>query len=90
MQFTMKGLDKLVATLEEDDFKLTKAYFNNIEQFQLVKQKGVFPYDFFDSMEKLNHSSLPSREIFFDTLNDKECSEKVRIFYFCLFIYHLM
>ena len=79
-QFTMKSLDKLVQTMKEEDFKHTRELYDNEEQFYLMTKKGVFPYDFFDSMEKLEYSSFPSRETFFNTLNDEECSMKVRLF----------
>ena len=84
----MKTLDKLVATLDDDDFKHTKSFFNDDEQFNLVKKKGVFPYDYFDSLEKLEQTSLPPRETFFDTLYDKECSENVRVIIFLIYLHY--
>ena len=79
MQFTMKSLEKLVETMDEEDFKFTKENFKDDVQYHLVKQKGVFPYDFFDSKEKLEYTSFPSRDKFFNTLNNEECKEKVRM-----------
>ena len=78
-QFTMKSLDKLVSTLDEDDFRYTKAFFPDEEQFYLMKQKGIFPYDFFNSLDKLSYSSFPSRKHFYNTLSNEECTMKVRI-----------
>ena len=77
MQFTGgKSLDSLVKTLTNDkDFRYTKEAFPNEEKFELVKKKGIFPYDFFDSPDKLNYT-FPKREQFFNTLGDKECSIK--------------
>ena len=75
MQFTGgKSLDSLVKTLTNDkDFRYTKEAFPDEEKFELVKKKGIFPYDFFDSPDKLNYT-FPKREQFFNTLGDKECS----------------
>ena len=56
MQFAGNAsLESLVKTLNENDFRYTKEAFPNEQQFQLVKSKGIFPYDFFDSPEKLKY-----------------------------------
>ena len=39
-----------------------------------MKKKGIFAYDFFDDLSKLNETMLPPQEVFKDTLNDKDCS----------------
>ena len=39
--------------LPDEAFKYTKQEFNK-EQFKLMKQKGVYPYDFMDNVEKFN------------------------------------
>ena len=46
------------------------------ESFQQLCRKGVFFYDYFDSMNKLKETVLPDRSTFFNRLNDEECSEK--------------
>ena len=75
-QFTMQSLDNLAKTLTNDDCKRTREAFPNEEHFHLMRQKGIFPYDFFDSMRKLECTELPPRETFFNTLNGEECSVK--------------
>ena len=77
MQFAGNAsLESLVKTLNENDFRYMKEAFPNEQQFQLVKSKQIFPYDFFDSPEKLKYKQFPEREKFFNTLSDKECTEK--------------
>ena len=76
----MKSLDNLVKTLNADDFKYTREEFEDEDKFHLMRKKGVFPYDFFDSMEKMDYESLPSRESFYNKLNDEECSINVSCF----------
>ena len=80
----MKSLDKLVETLKEDDFKLTRQLYDNDEQFYLMTKKGVFPYDYFDSLERLEDTSLPSRQSFFNKMKNEECTMKVSFsIFFC-------
>ena len=38
-------------------------------------RKGVFPYDWFDSLEKLNETQFPPKEEFYSRLNDSEISD---------------
>ena len=76
MQFVAgKSLDKLTSTLNVDDFIYIKKAFPKAEEFELVKKKGIFAYDFLDSLEKLKFDKLPSKEEFFNRLNDKDCTE---------------
>ena len=78
LQFTMQSLNDLIATMDDEDFIFTKQMFPTDEQFHLMKRKGVFPYDFFDSISKLDDddgcTEFPSRKAFFNKLEDKECS----------------
>ena len=76
-QFTLKSLDKLVSTMAEDDFILTRKEYGIEREFKLMTKKGIFPYDFFDSVEKLQYTSFPNVEKFYNMLEDKECSLKV-------------
>ena len=78
MQFTGgESLDNLTKTLNGDkEFHYTKLAFPVEEEFKLVKKKGIFPYDFFDDIGKLKYDKFPTREKFFNTLGDKECSTK--------------
>ena len=46
------------------------------ERFQQLRQKGIFFYDYFNSVERLKETALPKREHFFNRLNDEECSER--------------
>ena len=75
-KFTMKSLDNLIETMNEDDFKYTRQMFPDDEKFYLMTRKGVFPYDFFDNIPKLQCIAFPSREAFFNTLANQECSMK--------------
>ena len=46
--------------------------FYKREKFGLLKRKGVYPYDYVDSLEKLSDKQLPSKEEFYSRLNNTE------------------
>ena len=52
-QFMSSSLEKLADSLPDDAFKYTAEVFKN-EQYKLMKQKGVYPYDYMDSLDKFN------------------------------------
>lgn len=46
------------------------------EQISMLERKGVYPYEYVDSLEKLNETSLPPRKSFRSELNDADISMK--------------
>ena len=46
-----------------------KKEFPNPELFNLIKRKGIYFYDYVDSFERLNETSLPPHESFYSRLN---------------------
>ena len=73
-QFMSSSLDKLVGNLPDESFKYTKETFKN-ELFQLMKQKGVYPYDYKDSFDKFNETELPKQEDFHSILNNENITD---------------
>ena len=69
-KFLNSALDILVNNLSEDDFKNLKKYFTP-EQVKLLKQKGYFPYDYLDSIEKLKDPTPPPKKAFYSKLKGK-------------------
>ena len=59
------SLEKLAGNLSEEGFIHTREYFNDGSQFQLMKKKGVYPYDYMDNFSKFNDTQLPKREDFY-------------------------
>ena len=47
----------------------------SFENFNLLTRKGVFPYEYVDSVDKLRETRLPPRELFFSSLTDETVSE---------------
>ena len=62
-KFMASSLDKLTANLDEASFQCVNRFFRG-EQFNLVKRKGVYPYDYVNSITKLSEVKLPSKELF--------------------------
>ena len=62
-QFMSSSLDNLIKNLPDEAFKYTKQGFKK-EQFEFMKQKGIYPYDHMDSFEKFNENKLPEKKNF--------------------------
>ena len=75
MQFMNSIQDALVKNLSGNGFKHLSKEFSD-EQLKLVKQKGVYPYEYIDSFQKFSEDKLPDRCEFFIYLKDKCISEK--------------
>ena len=66
MQFMNSSLDALVKNLSDNDFKYLLQEFTG-EQVKLVKQKGVYPYEYMDSFKKFSDKKLPDRCEFYSS-----------------------
>ena len=42
----------------------------------MLLRKGVYPYDYIDSVDRLNEKTLPAKEAFYSKLRDKDISDK--------------
>ena len=73
--FMSSSLEKLASNLVDENFIYTKKYFTDPVQFNLMKRKGVYPYDYMDSFSKFNDTELPKREEFYSLLTDNNISE---------------
>ena len=72
-QFMSQSLDKLSSNLPEDRFIYTGGEIDG--DLDLMKKKGVYPYDYMDSFCRFNENQLPKREEFYSILNDTDISE---------------
>ena len=77
-KFLQLSLSKLVENLVKNknpsDFKnLNKVIKNNSS---LLTRKGVYPYDYVTSINKLKERKLPSKEEFYSKLLDQEISDE--------------
>ena len=57
-------------------FKNTYSFFNNnLNKFILLLRKGIYPYEYMDSWERFNETSLPSKEDFYSNLNMEDIDD---------------
>ena len=61
-QFMSSNLERLTSNLPEDAFKYTSKEFKKTEELKLMKQKGVYPYDYMDSFCRFKETKLPAKE----------------------------
>ena len=57
MQFMNSSLDSLVRNLSDNDFRYLSEKFS-AEFLRLVKQKGVYPFEYMNSFEKFSEDKL--------------------------------
>ena len=88
-RFLQKGLADVAKSLDPKDFKITEKYFSDCKfsslertkseqssQLMLIKQKGVYPYEYITSLEILNETQLPPIEAFYSTLKGESITKK--------------
>ena len=61
------SLDKLSSNMKIDQFVNLKKYYSG-NQLSLLLRKGAYPYDYVDSIKKLDETSLPPNEAFYSKL----------------------
>ena len=78
MQFMNSSLDSLVRNLVDEDFKYLSKEFKEFKDkdLKLLKEKGVYPYEYMNSFKKFNDTELPSEDKFFSSLKNEDISEK--------------
>ena len=81
LKFLLASLEQLAASL----VKVSPEYFQNFNDVvtdvypeadvELLERKGVFCYDYLDSLARLDELALPPRKAFCNTLGGVECSQ---------------
>ena len=75
MQFMNSSLDKLVKNINDKDFKYSSKECI-AKKLKLVKQKGVYPYEYMNSFKKFSKDELLDKSKFFSSLKDSGVNEK--------------
>ena len=74
-KFMAASLDSLVNNLPEDALNNLKKYYTG-DKLSLVKRKGVYPYEYMDSLERFKETKLPPKEAFYSKLNNEGISDE--------------
>lgn len=77
-RFLPSSLEKLASFLPKDKLIITSNEWGDMtmDKFKLLSQKGIYPYDYMDSMSKLNETELPPKEAFYNQLNDQKITDE--------------
>ena len=76
-KFMQSSLSSLIDNLSSHALNnLAMGYPHDVEKFILMRRKGVFPYDWFDSLEKLKVTQLPDKDFFFSRFTDSHISDE--------------
>jgi hypothetical protein len=67
--FMAESIEKLSSFLPNEKKSITKNFYSDPEQFDLVTRKGVFPYEYLDNWDKLHDNCLPERQAFYSKIN---------------------
>jgi len=75
-RFMGLSLDALIKNLDPEQCKNLKKFYRDARKFDRLKRKGVYPYDYVDSVDKLAETALPPKEAFYSRLNDENISDE--------------
>ena len=78
LQFIKFSLDSLVKNLVDEDFKYLSKEFEEFEDkdLKLLKEKGVYPYEYMNSFKKFIETELPNKDKFFSSLKNEDIRAK--------------
>ena len=71
MQFINSSLDKLAKNLVDKDFRYLVKEFGS-KNLEILKEKGVYPYEYMNSFKRFNEDKLRARKYFFRSTKKKK------------------
>ena len=74
-QFMSSSLANLAKNLPDNKYIYTSEAFGG-EKLALMKEKGVYPYDYMDAEEKFAEKRLPNKQNFYSLLTDEDISDE--------------
>ena len=74
-QFMSSSLETLVKNVPLSDLKYTSQEFQD-KKLELMKRKGVYPYDYMNSFDKFDDRNIPSKKEFYSLLTDEDINDE--------------
>ena len=72
-QFMASSLEDLVKATNKSDLKITKSEFG--DKTDIILRKGVYPYEYIDSLDRFNETQLPPIDKFYCKLSDEKIKD---------------
>ena len=60
-----------------------------LNKFILLLRKGIYPYEYIDSWQRFDKTSLPDKEAFYSNLNMKDITDVTDVTYYRLQMSHI-
>ena len=67
-RFMSSSLEKLAANVPDESLHIMMQHYTNREEFNLLRRKGVYPYEWMNDDSKFDERQLPSIEHFYSSL----------------------
>lgn len=74
-RFVGSSLEKISETLDPKQCIEIKKYFSDTAQFNEIRKKGIYPYSYVNSIDKLYETQLPAIENFYDELRGENLNQ---------------
>ncbi|XP_057305260.1 uncharacterized protein LOC130642191 [Hydractinia symbiolongicarpus] len=68
-RFMPSSLERLANNLDDAQCKHLRWYFPEEDTFQLMRRKGIYPYEYMNSWQRFKETELPPKEAFYSKLN---------------------
>ena len=76
LNFLQASLDSLLKNIPWEHLKCTSNLAESKKQRNLLRQKGIYPYEYMDGWERFSETKLPHKRMFYSSLNDKHITQK--------------
>ena len=75
-RFMASSLDKLSSNLTDEQCKILKKEYPDNDIFKLMRQKGVYPYEYIDGWSKFDETKLPNKDKFYSKLTKSDITDE--------------
>ena len=69
------SLDKLAKNLDDEQCESLHHFYQEDDHFKLMRQKGVYSYEYMNGWDKFGETKLPPKEAFYSKLKMRGISD---------------